>query len=226
MELPHRVASDLRRLDSDEARYAERGVRAMVDTLKPPNLFLPWAELHREIDVNGMPGLTICSMLLDALDGEKELDEGELERVAVDARKLLEEVRLADSIPADVLEFIESALVALLKAIDEYWLKGSAAVEQAVDNTIGRAVREHRFEKADGSVRSVLKRLGIILSRLAIVVAVANDLDSLPATVHDVVHEVVHEVVQITDLGRSDIPIPPRLPDGPLGRGDATSDGG
>jgi len=64
---------------------------------------------------------------------------------------------------------------------------------------VGRAIREKAFEHKDKPTQTVLRRLGTILTRVAIVVAVANDVHSLPETVKDVVHGVVEIVTEIGD---------------------------
>src|SRR5207248_1512482 len=103
VELPHRVAYDLSGIDGDQATYAKRGVDALIGTLSAKNLLTPWAELYSTIDSVGLPGLTICSMLLDQHAAEKSIDEDELNRIAEDAKELLDHVRLNESLPADVL---------------------------------------------------------------------------------------------------------------------------
>ncbi|HKN97213.1 MAG TPA: hypothetical protein VJX10_08865 [Pseudonocardiaceae bacterium] len=197
--LPTRLAADVADLDSDQVAYARPGLRSLTETLTVANLQTPWADLSARIGDNEMSALAICSLVLDAHAAERQLDTTTLARIADDCRNLLAEIRLADNLPADVLEYVESALVALMRAIDEYWLKGAGLVAQAVDTAVGRAVREHHFDTDDKNSKPVLKRLGIILARVALVIALANDLHSLPNTVHDVVHGIVDVTHEITE---------------------------
>lgn len=209
MDLAHRVAQDVAEVDHAQLQYAEPGIRTLQQALSPVNLQKPWSELYAEIVAKGMPALAICSLVLDTRGGEKALDSAELERIAEQARQLLADIRLDDSLPGDVRKFVESSLLALLLAIDEYRIKGSVVVENAIDATIGRAVRERRFAHRDASSRSVMRRLGTILTRVAFTVALANDLDSLPETVHDVVHGLVQVVSHDQALAAPSIPAPP-----------------
>jgi hypothetical protein len=200
VELPLRLARDVADVESDHVAYAQPGLRSLIETLSVANLRTPWADLSARIGDNEMSALAICSLVLDAHAAERRLDTVDLAQVADDCRGLLAEIRLADTLPADVLEYVESALVALMRAIDEYWLKGAGAVAQAVDSAVGRAVREHHFDKDDANSKPVLKRFGLILARVALVIAMANDVHSLPTTVHDVVHGIVQVTHEITDV--------------------------
>lgn len=213
LELPRRVAREIAEIEDNQAKYAAPGIRELLHTLSPANLQKPWSELYRDIEDKGISALTICSLLLDARGGERELDSTELSKISEDARQLLEEVRLNESIPRDVLEFVESSLVSLLQAIDEYWLKGSAVVERAVDSAIGRAVREQQFVNKGAAPQSIKRRLGSILSRVAIVVALANNVHTLPTTVHDV----VHGVIQVTHPDHAPTVSPLPGPEAPPG---------
>lgn len=197
--LPLRLATDIADIESDQVAYAQPGLRSLTDTLTVANLQTSWTDLSGRIGDNEMSALAICSLVLDAHATEHQLDTAELARIAGDCRNLLGEIRVADNLPCDVLEYVESALVALMRAIDEYWLKGAGVVAQAVDAAVGRAVREHRFETDDKNSKPVLKRIGIILARVALVIAMANDLHSLPNTVHDVVHRIVDVTHEITE---------------------------
>lgn len=201
VELPLRLARDVADVESDQVAYAQPGLRSLIETLSVANLRTPWAELAGRIGDNEMSALAICSLVLDAHAAERRLDTVELAQVADDCRNLLAEIRLADNLPADVLHYVESALVALMRSIDEYWLKGADAVAQAVDSAVGRAVREHHFESDDVNSKPVLKRFGLILARVALVIAMVNDLHSLPNTVHDVVHGIVQVTHEITEAG-------------------------
>jgi hypothetical protein len=192
LDLPRVVAKDIARIDAPQARVAETGLKILVDTLSPTSLNRPWCDLSRELELNTAQALAISDLLLSRRSSEKPLDRRELSQLADNARQLLMEVRTSDLIPDDVKRFVESALVSLLSAIDEYWLRGAAVVETAIDAVLGRALREGQFMKKDGVSRGVLRRLGELVTGVAMVVALANDIDTLPKTVRDVVDGVAY----------------------------------
>lgn len=207
-ELPRRVVRDMNAVDAEQYRHAGRGLKTLTELLSPKNMHRMWSGLYNEIDEKGLPALAICSLILDTRPTENALDRAELGTIADEARQLLADIRSSSNLAPDVAAFVESALVDLLTAIDEYWLKGAAVVEDAVDRAVGRAIREKHFEHKDKSTQGVMKRLGTILTRVAVVVAVANDMHSLPETVRDVVHGVVEIVTDITTQ-----PVHPSLPE-------------
>lgn len=194
LELPRKIARQIEELDSAETQYAKPGVNILVETLSPANLGKTWSAISRDIELVGMPSLANCQGLFSGRQSEHLLDRGELTKLADEANRLLVEVRMNDLLPAATKDFVVSALVHLLTAIEQYWIKGVGSIERSIDATVGRAIREGHFVNPDKESRGVLRKLGETLVKIAFVVALANDVDTLPKTVQDVVHGIEHVV--------------------------------
>lgn len=209
IELPRRVLKDLDSLPEQRDTNAARpGMSTLVNALSLNNIQKSWVEIDEEIGATGKAALTMSSLLLDrGQSEERALDEDELNRIAGEIRNFLEEVRLSTSIPQDLKIYIERALVDILHAVDDYWLKGPEALESSVDSALGRAARERRFEDRS----PLLKRLGNIFTQVALVVSVANNVTSLPETADNIVHGIL-EIVAEPDSSAPSQPLGP-LPD-------------
>lgn len=193
-ELPRKIVRQIERLDTAETQYAAPGVNILVEALSPANLGKTWNVISRDIELVGMPSLANCQAIFSGRESERLLDRGELTRLADEANRLLIDVRMNDSLPDATRDFVESALVHLLTAIEQYWVKGVSSIERSIDATVGRAIREGHFVNPDKESRGVLRKLGETLVKIAFVVALANDVDTLPKTVQDVVHGIEHVV--------------------------------
>jgi hypothetical protein len=193
-ELPRKVDREVGRLDESKKQYVAPGVKILVETLSPANLGKPWSAVSRDLEVAGVPALAHYQSFFSGLEPENLVDRGELTRLADEATLLLVDVRMNDSLPLATREFVESSLVHLLAAIEQYWVKGAGTIERSLDATVGRAVREGHFVNPGKASRSVLGRLGGVLIKVALVVGLANDMDTLPKTVQDVVHGIEHVV--------------------------------
>jgi len=139
MELPSLIALEIRELPNVNHDIHLKWLPRVNASIGIMNFQNPWKTFIDRFDAEILYGIEICADALSRSRPEKIISESLLKELSDKVAKLQEELSNED-IPISVANFIMERLEEIRLALEEYPYRGSAPLERALENTVGKVV--------------------------------------------------------------------------------------
>ncbi|MCZ8411660.1 hypothetical protein O9649_28100 [Achromobacter dolens] len=167
MQLPTQIVDALEEEHSDELPTAGYWQRQLDTAFSRQNLTEGWHTFIDHIDGHTINYLKGHAKLLNGGKQLKELDLDTLGMVRDELAELLMEVLQDESLPAPVRQALVRNLRAIITALEEYKLTGSAGVFDSISILYGQALFDTAYRQSIKTNTRFGERLTSILSGLA-----------------------------------------------------------
>lgn len=186
LELPDRIKADVSRIDA--RLYNPELImqwHAPVRSALEQAVFLhhQLADFHRRVGQEELLSLRFASDLLHRLMPERMISASELERVRRLLEELDEELRLGTQIDAELRAFLLGHVHAMTRAIRDMPIAGSAALESALDQTVGALHRRADLAARSEDSPSVWAKFGNLIVVVAAIFQITGAHIPLPAAI-------------------------------------------
>jgi hypothetical protein len=186
LELPDRIKADISRIDArlynpELIMQWHAPVRSALE--KAVFLHNPLTEFQRLAGQEEMLSLRFASDLLHRLMPERVISETELERVTRLLDELDEDLRLGTQIDSELRAFLLGHVNAMSRAIRDMPIAGSAALESALDQTVGALHRRSDLVARGEDSPSVWAKFGNLIVVVAAIFQIAGAQIPLPAAI-------------------------------------------
>lgn len=134
--------------------------------------------------------LEACGAVLSRARLEPRIDPSTIENLREQTQELHEALLQADSLPADLRTFMLDHLDRILRALREFALRGSAALRDAFDQTVGSLVTTGMLQgerTRDPQTKSWVDRFRNVLAAVGVAVTVAGGALALPAAAEEAI---------------------------------------
>jgi len=139
MELPSLIATEIRDLPNVNHDIYLKWLPRVNASIGMMNFQNPWKTFIDRFDAEILYGIEICADTLHRSCPEKIISESTLKELSDKVTKLQEDLS-NEGIPTSVAHFIMERLEEIRLALEEYSYRGSAPLERALENTVGKVV--------------------------------------------------------------------------------------
>ena len=176
VDLPTKIEAEIDRIDPDEFdRDAVMRWHGHAVSLLGPTLFgnENSGQVVPRITEGWLTSLENCSFVLHRYRQQIVISGGDIQRI----RSLIEELRAAveEELGADreLRDFLLHHAMIMMRALNDYQVVGTAALEDALDQTVGAVQRRGReFESKGYTRREAWKKLGTVLAGVLLVLQI------------------------------------------------------